>query len=177
MEIEIFETMVFNSTLTWLIAWEDFSTFICRESFRSHIMNLNSEEIHHNVQCLENWRKKEASLLSSLVFMLGCRDKQVIPTCMNVKHHMDTPAARSILHCTNLALIWEWIHYTEWELDVNAWALLEKHLKLAAELTQNDCYVVDHATTVQNQVTIMKSAQNKRRTLNAGQGCIHEKEN
>jgi hypothetical protein len=32
---EISETLIFISTLTRLIAQEDFSAFICRESFRS----------------------------------------------------------------------------------------------------------------------------------------------
>jgi hypothetical protein len=34
---EISETLVFNSTWTWLTAQEDFSAFIRRQSFRSSI--------------------------------------------------------------------------------------------------------------------------------------------
>jgi hypothetical protein len=37
MEIEISEMLVFNSMLEWQIAEEDFSTFICHESFTSYI--------------------------------------------------------------------------------------------------------------------------------------------
>jgi hypothetical protein len=33
---EILETLVFNSTLIWLLAQEDFSTFICCDSFKCY---------------------------------------------------------------------------------------------------------------------------------------------
>jgi hypothetical protein len=36
MELEISETLLFNSTLTWLTAQENFRTFICHESFKSY---------------------------------------------------------------------------------------------------------------------------------------------
>jgi hypothetical protein len=39
MMVEISETLVFNSTLTWPIVQEDFSTFICCESFESYTVN------------------------------------------------------------------------------------------------------------------------------------------
>jgi hypothetical protein len=40
---KISETLVFNSTLTWLIARENYSTFICHESFKSYIRFLQQQ--------------------------------------------------------------------------------------------------------------------------------------
>jgi hypothetical protein len=46
METEkIRETLVSNSTLTWLIALEDFSICIRRESFKSYILRVTLNEI------------------------------------------------------------------------------------------------------------------------------------
>jgi hypothetical protein len=76
--------MVFGSSLTHLIAQEDVSIFICCENLTSYIMDLYGEETHGNIQCLENLRNKKASLLHTLALMLGCRGKQVVPTCIKV---------------------------------------------------------------------------------------------
>jgi hypothetical protein len=98
---------------------------------------------HRSVGRLENPRKKKASLLTWWV-ETPCR-------------HPD-PTVRRIAHCSNLALIQERIHYGRWELYENARSLLEMHLKLAAELTQNYWDVVDCATTPRSEVTLMKSS-------------------
>jgi hypothetical protein len=89
-------------------------------------------------------RKKKASLLSTLDCMLRCRDKQVVPTWVKVKHRIDTLASRRIQHA-NLALIPERVHYTRRELGTNATALLETHLKCTMELTKTGLDMADGA--------------------------------
>jgi hypothetical protein len=44
---EISETLVFSSILTWLIAQEDFSTFVIHDSFRSYTINFGAVVVRH----------------------------------------------------------------------------------------------------------------------------------
>jgi hypothetical protein len=53
---EISETLVCNSTLTWLIAQEDFSTFICRKRFKYYIVegdSLPDYMMSHSKRCIQ----------------------------------------------------------------------------------------------------------------------------
>jgi hypothetical protein len=85
--------------LTRLLAREYFIEFSRREGFKSYeyITHIYGEEALHDIRRLESLRKKKSRLLSSLALLLRCRDQNIIPTCMKVKHHVDTEAARRIL--------------------------------------------------------------------------------
>ena len=57
--------------------------------FRQYI----GEDIHRSIRVFEKLRKEKARLLSSLAFLLRCRDEETIPTFAKLRSAVNSSAA------------------------------------------------------------------------------------
>ena len=85
------------------------------ESLKSRIHHLYGEETARNIRLFENLRIKKTKLLTSLSFLLRCRDHNTIPRFLQFHHHIHSQAANRIYHCTSRALLRERIHHNRRE--------------------------------------------------------------
>ena len=132
-----------------------------RESLRTKIKNLYGEEVLKKIKKLETLRKKKASLLCSLAFLLRCRDTGTVPRFLRHRHLFNTPQANRIYRRTENAMLRERIHYTRKELALNDQELFKLHLHLSSTLQRHDWEMLDgltynafescHASTSQRQ--------------------------
>ncbi|XP_046383788.1 uncharacterized protein LOC124154233 [Ischnura elegans] len=104
---------------------------------------LYGEDILRKSKRFEKLRKKRGKLLSSLAFLQRCRDTNTLPTCVEVKHHLNTYAAKKILRHTSEALLRERIHHKRLELHLCSEELYRIHLELGATLTATDWEKID----------------------------------
>ncbi|XP_046382342.1 uncharacterized protein LOC124153288 [Ischnura elegans] len=104
------------------------------------------EEIHQKTRRLEILRKEKFQLLSSLAFLQHCRDSDTIPICVKVTHHIQSPAAKRILHRTSLALLRECIKSTRYSLHCCTVELYSLRLELSRTLRPEDWNHIDRIT-------------------------------
>jgi hypothetical protein len=119
---------------------------------------------------MEKLRKKKSMLLSSLAFMLRCRDQHVIPTFMKVKHHTNTKPTRRILQRTSIALIRERIHCKRRELNKVSRELYLLHLRLSRGLTHHVWDVIDHFMAAQAYWTSVSTTATQKQKFSRLQG-------
>ncbi|XP_046382277.1 uncharacterized protein LOC124153222 [Ischnura elegans] len=81
--------------------------------------------------------------MPSFPFLQRCRDTSTLPSCVEVKHHLKTPAARKILRRTSEALLRERIHHKRLDLHCLSEELYHIHLELAPALTATDWDTID----------------------------------
>jgi hypothetical protein len=108
------------------------------ESLKSRILHLYGEETARHMRLLEKLRTKKTKLLSSLTFLLRCRDHNTIPHFLQFQHHIHSRAANRIYNHTSLALLRERIHQNRRELDNISRDLLELHLQTANAVSESD---------------------------------------
>ena len=89
---------------------------------------------------------QETKLLTSLTFLLCCRDHNTIPHFLQFHHHIHSWAANTIYQCTSFALLRERIHHNRRELDNTNQELLEVNLRLASVLSKSDWSPMDQLT-------------------------------
>ena len=112
---------------------------------------------------MEELRKEKARLLSSLAFLLRCRDEETIPTFARVRASVSSPAIQRILRRTSLALVRERIHDKRKSLDDNARKLLKIHLCLSSSLSPLDWEYVDRATAAMGELLLIKDTERQRK--------------
>lgn len=99
------------------------------------------------VEACDITTKVSAALVThSLSFLLRCRDTNTLPSCVTVKHHLCTKAAKKILHRASQALLKERIRNTRHELHRCSVELSHIHLKVSSTLKAEDWNTVDRIT-------------------------------
>jgi len=88
------------------------------------------------IHILETLQIKRGKLLSSLSFLLRCRDQNTVPDFLQLQHHIQMEVTKRIYSCTSFALLCEHI-FTQWKLDETSYELLVTHILLAVELCDN----------------------------------------
>jgi len=117
------------------------------KSLKSRILHLYGEDTAIHIRCLEKLRIKKTALLSSLTFLLRCRDHNTIPRFLQIHHHIRSWATNRIYQLTSFALLRERIQQNRRELDSISCALLETHLWLANTLTTSHWCLIDQLTS------------------------------
>ena len=118
------------------------------ESLKSTTRHLHGQDITLHIRRLEKLRIKKLTLLSSLTFLLRCRDHHIIPRFLQIHHHIRSRAATRIYQRTSFALLRERIQHNRLELDSTSSSLLEIHLRLANTLSTAHWDVIDQLTLV-----------------------------
>jgi len=113
------------------------------ESLKSRNLHLYGEETTRHIRLLEKLRIKKTKLLTSLTFLLRCRDHNTIPHFLQFHHHIHSRAANRIYQHTSLALLRERIHQNRRELDITSQELLNTHLRIANQLSESDWSLID----------------------------------
>ena len=116
------------------------------ESLKSSIRHLYGEDIASHIRRLEKLRIKKTTLLSSLTFLLRCRDHNIIPRFLQIHHHIRSRAANRIYQRTSFALLRERIQQNRRELDSTSRILLDTHLRLANSLNISHWRLIDQLT-------------------------------
>src|SRR5215469_1292483 len=116
------------------------------ESLKTRIIHLYGEDTAAHIRLIEKLRIKKAKLLTSLTFLLRCRDHNIIPRFLQFHHYFHSRAANRIYQRTSFALLRERIHHNRRELDHTSRALLQVHLRLASLLSESDWSLIDRLT-------------------------------
>ena len=112
-------------------------------SLKSRILHLYREKTARHIWLFKKLRIKKTKLLTSLTFLLRCRDHNNIPRFLQFHHHTHSRAAKRIYQHASFALLQERIHHNRWELDNTSRELLEIHLRLASVLSKSDWSLID----------------------------------
>jgi hypothetical protein len=80
------------------------------ENLKSRIIHLYGEETSRHIRLFEKLRIKKTKLLTSLTFLLRCRDHNTIPRFLQIHQHIHSRAANRIYQRTSFALLRERIH-------------------------------------------------------------------
>lgn len=120
-----------------------------RGSLRNHLTNLYGERTYTQTRQLDHLRQKREKLLSSLTFLKRCRDEEVIPVCMKIRHPLNNARNATIFKKTSNALLRSEIQHTRWELNRINIDLYQLHLQLSHTLKTEDWDNVDRITTLQ----------------------------
>ena len=120
-----------------------------RGSLRSRLTNLYGEEVHKMTREFSNLRSKISRLLCALTFLVRCRDNNKIPTCLTIKHHVESRSAAQIYKRAGLALVRERIRNTRRDLNTRSCQLYSLHLQLSRSLSQEDFDVLDRISAAQ----------------------------
>ena len=91
----------------------------------------------------ERLQIKKAKLLSSLSFLLWCRDQNTIHHFLQLRHYIQLQAASRIYSHISFCLLRKRIHPSRMELESTSWELLEIHLHLAGALSELDWTLTD----------------------------------
>src|SRR5215475_5337515 len=75
------------------------------ESLKSTITHLYGEVTARNIRLLEKLRIKKTKLLTSLTFLLRCRDHKIVPRFLQFHHYFHSHAASRIYQRTSFALL------------------------------------------------------------------------
>ncbi|XP_071440274.1 uncharacterized protein [Hetaerina americana] len=96
-----------------------------------------------------------------LAFLQRCRDTNTLPCCVEVKHHLNTKAARRILRRTSEALLRERVRHTRHSLHLCSEELLRIHLELGAKLNATDWDTIETIThdSSRNTETAVRETQ------------------
>ncbi|KAG8226356.1 hypothetical protein J437_LFUL010495 [Ladona fulva] len=95
---------------------------------------------------MENLRKKRCRLLSSLAFLQRCRDSDILPSFVQINHHIKCSGARRILRRASMALFRERIRYTRWSLSQCTEEIIRLHLELSSVMASSDWNTLDRIT-------------------------------
>jgi hypothetical protein len=87
------------------------------ECLKSGLIRLYMEETARHIRLFEKLRIKKTKLLTSLTFLLHCRDHDTIPRFLQIHHHIHSRASNRINQRTSFALLRERIHHKRRELD------------------------------------------------------------
>ena len=144
--IQCSETSVLNNYKTPGEYPEEFlSSLQHGESLKSRIIHLYGEETTAHIRLIEKLRIKKASLLTSLTFLLRCRDHNIMPRFLQLHQYFHSRAANRIYPRASFALLRERIHNRR-ELDHTSRTLLQVHLRLFNHMSESDWSLIDHLT-------------------------------
>ena len=79
-----------------------------------------------------------ARLLTSLSFLLRCRDQGIIPRFLQFRHHIRSQAGNRIYKHAFFRMLRERIHHSRRELVSTSRDLLEIHILVAVALSEPD---------------------------------------
>ncbi|XP_071450003.1 uncharacterized protein [Hetaerina americana] len=101
------------------------------------------------------------ALIGRKPFLQRCRDTNTLPCCVEVKHHLNTKAARRILRRTSEALLRERVRHTRHSLHLCSEELLRIHLELGAKLNATDWDTIETIThdSSRNTETAVRETQ------------------
>jgi hypothetical protein len=116
------------------------------ENLKSRIIHLYGEETSRHIRLFEKLRIKKTKLLTSLTFLLRCRDHNTIPRFLQIHKHIHSRAANRIYQRTSFALLRERIHENRRELDNTSRELLKFHLGIDNHLSESDWALIDRLT-------------------------------
>ena len=125
---------------------DNFSLLLHGESLKSRIIHLYGEDTAAQIRLIEKLCIKKVRLLTSLTFLLHCRDHNIVPRFLQFHHHFRSRAANRIYQLTSFALLHERIHNNRCELDRTSRALLQIHLYLPSRLSESDWSLIDRLT-------------------------------
>ncbi|KAK9874835.1 hypothetical protein WA026_005651 [Henosepilachna vigintioctopunctata] len=134
-----------------------------RESLHDFINRLYGEEVYKQVRRFEVLRKKKAHQVSSLIFLLRCRDNNVIPKFLRAKRHFNTAASHRIYNRLERALLRERIHETRRELAKLDSELLSVHLLISQKMNNWDWERVDRIIYNTMSSEMKKSTERQKR--------------
>jgi len=103
-------------------------------------------EQYKAIRLFEKLRIKKTKLLTSLTFLLRCRDHNTIPRFLQFQHHMHSRTAYRKYQRSSFALFLERIQQNRRELDNISRDLLEIHVRLAIVLSKSDWSLIDQIT-------------------------------
>ena len=115
------------------------------EILKTKIRHLYGEETTRNIRLYETLRIKKTRLLVSLIFLLRCRDHNIIPQFLKLRQQFHTKAATRIYKRTSFALLRERIHNRR-ELNQVYHQLLQLHLRLTNILSGSHWDLIDRLT-------------------------------
>jgi hypothetical protein len=133
------------------------------ESLKSRIIRLYGEEISRYIRLFKKLRMKKSKIITSLTFLLRCRDHSTIPGFLQFHHHIHSRAANRIYQRTSFTLLRERVYQNRRDLGRTSRDLLKTHLRLANHLSELDWQLRDRLT--QNKATNVGES-NKERQLN-----------
>src|SRR5215475_12284162 len=110
------ETSAFNTQTPGKYPKDNLSLLQHGESLKTRIIHLYGEDTAAHIRLMEKLRIKKSKLLTSLTFLLRCRDHNIIPRFLQFHHYFHSPAANRIYHRTSFALLRERIHNNRREL-------------------------------------------------------------
>jgi len=113
------------------------------ENFKSRIYHIYVEETTTHFRLFGKLRIKKIKFLTSLKFLLRCRDHNTTPRLLQFHHRIHSRAAIRIDQRTSLALLREWIHQNRRELDSTSRELLNTHLRIANLHSESDGALID----------------------------------
>jgi hypothetical protein len=73
------------------------------ESLKTTLLNLYGEDTARDIRLIEKLRNKKTKLLSSLTFLLRCRDYNITPRFLQFHHYIHSQAAYRIYKRTSFA--------------------------------------------------------------------------
>ncbi|XP_046396812.1 uncharacterized protein LOC124163773 [Ischnura elegans] len=114
--------------------------------------------------------------MSSLAFLQCCRDSNTLPSCVNVKHHINTPATKGILRRTSEAFVRERVHHTRGALHFCSKEIYKAHMELSNILTTADwdtIYKIIYEPSRITQATVRETQIKKFEKLSSGQHPVH----
>ena len=88
-------------------------------------------------------RIKKTKLLDSLIFLLRCRDRNIIAHFLKFRHHFHSRAADRIYQRTSLALLMERMQNNRRDLDHNSREHLQAQLRLTSILSGTHWDLID----------------------------------
>ncbi|XP_046393752.1 uncharacterized protein LOC124161475 [Ischnura elegans] len=115
--------------------------------------------------------------MSSLAFLQRCRDSNTLPSCVNVKHHLNTRAAKRILRRTSEALLRERVHHTRGALHFCSKEIYNAHMELSNILSTADWDTIDKITYESSritQATVRETQIKKFEKLRSRQHPVHD---
>ncbi|XP_046396739.1 uncharacterized protein LOC124163714 [Ischnura elegans] len=121
---------------------------------------------HRTIRRLEDLRKERAKLLSSLTFLLRCRDHGLIPSFAKLGTSIKSSRAQRITERAGRALVRERIQYKRRALDENARKLKSTHLQLATSLAPTDWDYIDAIATAQGELQLRKDTARQIKKFN-----------
>jgi hypothetical protein len=114
---------------------------------KTTIIHLYGEETASHIRLMEKLRIKKTKLLTSLTFLLRCRDQNIIPGFLQFHHYFHSRAANRIYQRNSFALLRERIHNNRHELDHTSLELLQVQLRLVSVLSESDWSPIDRLTS------------------------------
>ena len=130
------------------------------KSLKHFLSNLYGEEVLNQCKLLDKLRIKRVNLLTSLAFLLRCREQNTVPKFVIIKNNINSKKATRIYRQAELALVRERIQEIRRKLDSVSSKLYKLHLELSSILNNEDWDKLDALSSAKAE---LKSKSNTKR--------------